>query len=135
MYKFHNLKVGQTLKKKFIFKKSLVIKFAEIVDDNAPIHVNLNYAKKKGLKKNIVHGFYISSIFSGMLGEKLPGPKTVINTLNLKFHEKVFIDEEIIFKVKINSLTESVKAVVLSLRAENKKKKIIVSGDCICSFI
>tara|TARA_Y100000741_G_scaffold210784_1_gene160532 strand:+ start:110 stop:517 length:408 start_codon:yes stop_codon:yes gene_type:complete len=135
VYKFHNLKVGQTLKKKFIFKKSLVIKFAEIVDDNAPIHVNLNYAKKKGLKKNIVHGFYISSIFSGMLGEKLPGPKTVINTLNLKFHEKVFIDEEIIFKVKINSLTESVKAVVLSLRAENKKKKIIVSGDCICSFI
>ena len=135
MYKFHNLKVGQTLKKKFVFKKSLVIKFAEIVDDNAPIHVNLNYAKKKGLKKNIVHGFYISSIFSGMLGEKLPGPKTVINTLNLKFHEKVFIDEEIIFKVKINSLTESVKAVVLSLRAENKKKKIIVSGDCICSFI
>ncbi len=135
MYKFHNLKVGQTLKKKFVFKKNLVMKFAEISDDNAPIHVNLNYAKKKGLKNNIVHGFYISSIFSGMLGERLPGPKTVINTLNLKFHEKVFIDEEIIFKVKINSLTKSVKAVLLSLRAENKKKKIVISGDCICSFI
>ena len=54
MYKFHNLKVGQTLKKKFVFKKSLVIKFAEIVDDNAPIHVNLNYAKKKGLKQNFL---------------------------------------------------------------------------------
>ena len=91
--------------------------------------------KKRGLKKNIVHGFYISSIFSGILGEKLPGPKTVINTLNLKFHEKVFIDEEIIFKVKIHSLVKSVKAVVLSLNAINNKKKIVISGDCICSFI
>ena len=70
-----------------------------------------------------------------MLGEKLPGPKTVINTLNLKFHRKVFIDDEIVFRVKINLLTKSVKAVVLSLKATNKKQKIVVSGDCICSFI
>ena len=135
MYSLNNLKVGLTYKKKFIFKKNLVIKFGEIADDNAPIHMNLNFAKKRGLKKNIVHGFYISSIFSGILGEKLPGPKTVINTLNLKFHEKVFIDEEIIFKVKIHSLVKSVKAVVLSLNAINNKKKIVISGDCICSFI
>jgi acyl dehydratase len=135
VYSLNNLKVGLTYKKKFIFKKNLVIKFGEIADDNAPIHMNLNFAKKRGLKKNIVHGFYISSIFSGILGEKLPGPKTVINTLNLKFHEKVFIDEEIIFKVKIHSLVKSVKAVVLSLNAINNKKKIVISGDCICSFI
>ncbi len=135
MYKFQDLKIGQTLKKKFIFKRNLVLKFAETVDDKAPIHIDLDYAKKRGLKKNIVHGFYISSIFSGMLGEKLPGPKTVINTLNLKFHRKVFIDDEIVFRVKINLLTKSVKAVVLSLKATNKKQKIVVSGDCICSFI
>lgn len=135
MYKFQDLKVNQTIQKKFIFKKNLVLNFAKIVDDNAPIHVDPGYAKKRGLKKNIVHGFYISSIFSGMLGEKLPGPKTVINTLNLKFYEKVFVDDEIIFKVKINSLTKSVKAVVLSLKAINKKKRTVVSGNCICSFI
>ena len=119
---------------KNLFSKNLVLKFIETVDDKAPIHVDLDYAKKRGLK-NIVHGFYISSIFSGMLGEKLPGPKTVINTLNLKFHRKVFIDDEIVFRVKINLLTKSVKAVVLSLKATNKKQKIVVSGDCICSFI
>ena len=66
MYKFQDLKIGQNIKKKFVFKRNLVLKFAETVDDKAPIHIDLGYAKKKGLKKNIVHGFYISSIFSGI---------------------------------------------------------------------
>ena len=46
MYKFQDLKIGQTLKKKFIFKRNLVLKFAETVDDKAPIHIDLDYANR-----------------------------------------------------------------------------------------
>ena len=133
--KFENLKSNQTSKKKFHFSQQKVKVFSKIVDDFAPIHHDIIFAKRKGLKKNIVHGFFLSSIFSGMLGEKVPGPNSVINTINLKFHNKVYVGQKLIFKIKIIYLAKSVRAVNLELTAMDKNKVLYVSGEALCSFI
>jgi 3-hydroxybutyryl-CoA dehydratase len=130
-----SIKVGDFFVKKFIFTKEAVELFSQLVDDRAPIHIDKSFAISKGLEENIVHGFFISSIFSGILGQKLPGPNTVINLFNIKFHTKVYLNEQIIFKVQVLSITKSVKAVSLSLEAINLNDIKVISGDTICSFI
>jgi len=130
-----SVKTDDSFVKKFIFTKEAVKLFSQLVDDKAPIHTDLNFAISKGLKGNIVHGFFISSIFSGILGQNLPGPNTVINLFNINFHKKVYLDEQLIFTVKVLSVTKSVKAVSLSLEAKNLDEEKVVTGDTICSFI
>ena len=130
-----SIKIGDSFVKKFIFTKEAVKLFSQLVDDKAPIHVDQNFATSKGLKGNIVHGFFISSIFSGILGQNLPGSNAVINLFNIKFHKKVYFNEQIIFIVKVLAVTKSVKAVSLSLEAKNLNEEKVVTGDTICSFI
>lgn len=132
--KFESLKINQNEKKIFHFTEKKVKIFSELVDDFASIHHDIGFAKKKGLKKNIVHGFFISSIFSGMLGEKLPGSNSLINNISIKFHKKVFLDQKIIFTIKITHLIKSVRAVNLELKATDKSKTLYVSGEALCSF-
>ena len=131
---FKDIKIKQNIKKTFHFSQQKVEIFSKLVDDYAPIHHDVSFAKKKGLKKNIVHGFFLSSVFSGMLGEKLPGPNSVINTISLKFHKKVFVGQKIFFKVKVTRLTPSVRVVNLELEGKDKNKILYVSGEALCSF-
>lgn len=130
-----SVKIGDSFVKKFLFTKEAVKLFSQLVDDRAPIHIDQNFAISKGLKGNIVHGFFISSIFSGMLGQNLPGPNTVINLFNIKFHKKTYLNEQLVFTVKVLSVTKSVKAVSLSLEAKNLNQEKVATGDTICSFI
>jgi len=105
-----------------------------MVDDLAPFHFDKGFAQKHGFPDRIVHGFLISSFFSGILGQNLPGPSSVINQTSFKYHLPVFIGQRIIYSVSVEKITDAVKAVSLSLKATNNSDNIVINGSAICSF-
>jgi acyl dehydratase len=130
---FSDLYVGKSLNHSFTFTESVVNQFSKLVGDFAPVHTDAMHAKSLGYQDRIVHGLFLQSILSGLIGEELPGINTVIVSTSIKFYKPVYIEETVEYGIEIQSLTDSVSAV--SLKFEGKVKGIeVFSGKIICTF-
>ena len=116
------------------FTAALVESFANLVNDHAPVHFDPSFAQERGFNDRIVHGFFVASVFSGMLGEYLPGPNSVINALSLKIHRPVFVKDTITFTITVEQISSAVNAVVLALVATDDSGNRVLSGKATCSF-
>lgn len=125
---------GTAVSRTKTFTHDMVAAFGALVDDHAPIHFDQTFAKEGGFSGCLVHGFLVGSMFSGMLGQQLPGPLSVINTLTLKMHKPTLVGETLEFQVKVEQFSEAVGAVVLTLSAKNSIGEIMISGKATCSF-
>ena len=52
-------------------------------------------------KKRIAHGFLTGSLFSTVLGTKLPGPGCIYLSQSMKFRAPVYIGDEVVATLKI----------------------------------
>jgi len=53
------------------------IGFAELSGDRNPIHLSERFARKTTFGGRIVHGLYMASLISALIGMRLPGPGSV----------------------------------------------------------
>lgn len=132
-YSFSDLSIGMTSTRCFHFTEQKVKIFSSLVDDNAPVHFDTEYAKRQGFDRCIVHGLFVQSVISGMLGNEIPGPQSVINSLTMKMHHPVLVGQIVCYQVEIASLTPSVLAVSLSFSGL-VDQKVTISGKALCSF-
>lgn len=132
-FSFSELSVGMTSKRSYLFTEPRVETFSTLVDDKAPVHMDHEFAKSQGFQGKIVHGLFVQSVISGMLGNEIPGPKSVINSLNMKMHHPVLIGQSVDYKVEISALTPAVAAVSLSFSGM-VDEKVVISGKALCSF-
>ena len=125
---------GDKVERAFAFTPETIGAFSDLVGDKAPVHFDEGFAKSQGFDGRIVHGFLVGSIFSGMLGEELPGPRSVINSLSLKFHRPIYVGETVNYEVAVCQVSPAARAFVLTLKVTNAKGEQNVSGQSICSF-
>jgi 3-hydroxybutyryl-CoA dehydratase len=131
---FDALAPGQIAERDYAFTSERVGAFADMVNDHAPVHVDADFAKARGFPGRIVHGFLLSAPFSGLLGEELPGPASVINQTTVKLHHPVAVGETLRFQVSVTQVTPAVRAAVLKLTALGSDGKVMLSGSAVCSF-
>ncbi len=132
-YSFSDLSVGMTSERSYLFTEQRVEVFSTLIDDKAPVHVDLEFAKNQGFEGRIVHGLFVQAVISGMLGNEIPGPKSVINNLSMKMHNPVLVGQIVNYKIEITALTPAVAAVSLSFTGM-VDKRIVISGKALCSF-
>ena len=94
-------KVGDHAEASKAFTREEVSQFAEISLDKNPLHLDEEYAKNIGFDRCIVHGALVASLFSGLLGQELPGPGTIYLGQDIKFLRPVFIGERVTASVEI----------------------------------
>jgi len=124
---------NKSYSKNLTFNEEKLKTFANLCEDFAPVHFEKNFAIKMGFKGRIVHGFLISSIFSAILGNELPGKNSVIRNINLNFINPLYLNDEIIFNVKVNKVNESCKNIQLLLSAHRKEDNMtIIKGEASC---
>jgi 3-hydroxybutyryl-CoA dehydratase len=131
--RFADLQLGMTARRSYEFTEERVEAFAALVDDTAPVHTNAEFARGQGFDGPIVHGLFVQSIISGMLGMELPGARSVINSLNMKMHSPVRIGQTVDYVVELTALTAAVSAASLSFSG-SVGDRLIISGKALCSF-
>ena len=117
-----------------IFTEVDLQNFGDLVNDHAPVHFQETFAQDRGFENRIVHGFLVSGFFSGILGEHLPGPNSVINQTSFKYRLPVILGQNILYTVTVLKVTPAVRAVSLNLSAMNADGKLVITGSAICSF-
>ena len=91
--------------------------FAELSGDINPVHLNEEFAAGTVFKKRIAHGFLTGSLFSTVLGTKLPGPGCIYMSQTMKFKGPVFIGDQLVATCTVTNVD---------------MEKGRVSFDCVC---
>lgn len=124
------IRIGDERSFKKVISSSVVEKFAEITEDNNPVHLDEEFAKKTFFKARIAHGFLVGSLISTVITQKLPGNGTIYISQSLIFKGPVFIGDEITAKVRVIDFPNS-NRVLLKTTCENQQGKIVLEGEAL----
>lgn len=120
----NNIFVGaKTSVKKYITPKHIEL-FSELSDDWNPVH-----HKDEGA---IVHGAYLNSLVSGVIGMQLPGPGTLVLKQSLRYPNPCFVSDEVTVTVEVTNVRKLItcKYSVVS----GKNGNIVLEGDAVLIF-
>lgn len=92
-------------------------KFGDVSLDHNPVHFDEAYAKGTMFGGRIAHGMLTASLFSGLLGMRLPGPGTIYLSQTLKFKAPVRLGETAVATITVKEIIAEKKRVIL---------------DCVC---
>ena len=103
---FKHLKVGETASIKQRITEHSVDQFASLSGDTNPIHLDKASAvsHSSGFENRVVHGAFLNSLVSRVIGTILPGPGTVVVKQTLNFPSPCYVGEEVLVKVTVQEI-------------------------------
>ena len=100
------LAVGQKARLTKRFGPAEVAAFAGLSEDFNPLHLDPDFAATTVFERPIVHGMLLASLFSGLLGQQLPGKGSIYLGQSLGFKLPVFVGDEVTAEVEIIALRD-----------------------------
>ena len=70
--------------------------FAELSGDRNPLHTSAEYARTTDYGRPIVHGLFLVSLVSRVLGMHIPGERSVILSLSVRFPKPLFYPARVV---------------------------------------
>ena len=126
-YTFNEIEVG--LKEQFevtIFAE-MMADFCAISGDTNPLHLDSSYAQSHNFQDRVVYGLLISTFYSTLVGVYLPGKHAMLQGINIKFNNPVFIGNQLTISGEITYINDAFKVV------EIKAKILNQNGDKVSS--
>ena len=102
--------------------------FAEVSEDRNPIHLCDQAAGQSIFRERIAHGMLSASLFSAIIGERLPGHGTIYLSQNLRFTAPVKIGDEVTAIVTVQSIVPEKRRVTLTCEAR-VGDTVVITGD------
>ncbi|MBQ2912604.1 MAG: MaoC family dehydratase [Bacteroidales bacterium] len=131
----NDLYVGQ----KYVMEKSFttedVLNFSEISMDNNPIHIDESYAKSSIFENRIVHGFLTASLFSAIIGTKMPGNGSIYIKQTMNFRKPVYHNQTIRATVKVISINKVKRLVELETTCCDIANNILIDGEALVKLL
>ncbi|MDR2867370.1 MAG: MaoC family dehydratase [Acholeplasmatales bacterium] len=128
---FDEIKVGDVAQVVKTFTSEQVIDFAIVTGDQNPIHVNEEAGRASIFGARVVHGAFVASLFSRVLGTQLPGDGCIYLSQNCSFRRPVFIGDTITAVVKVLEKIEDKGFVKLETIAYNQRGEKVIVGDAL----
>lgn len=107
-----------------------IMAFAEISEDRNPIHLCDETARNSPFQERIAHGMLSASLFSALLGERLPGHGTVYLGQNLRFCAPVRVGDAVTAEVRVIEIDRPRRRVRLSCEAR-VGCTVVITGDAL----
>lgn len=124
-----SLNAGDQVTMTRAFSKEDVEAFARISGDSNPAHLDEDYARGTMFKTRIVHGMLTASLFSALLGTRLPGLGTIYTGQTLQFRRPVYLDEPITATITVREIVTEKNRVIFDCLAINGKGETVITGE------
>lgn len=133
--KISELKIGQTYSLSKKFTTAEVQQFSQLSMDNNPLHLDDEFASKNLFGAKIVHGYLTTSLFSAIIGTKLPGFGSIYLKQDLNFKRPIFHNELVTATVTIKNIQTEKSIVYLDTVCKKENGEIAVEGNAIVKLI
>lgn len=129
-----DIKPGDVCTEVVDFTPEKTAAFLQLTRDTAGIHTVESFSREKGFDNLVVHGFLLSLQFSRILGMELPGENTVIGSIQLEFHEPVYVGDRVTFTATVRRIIKPMGVVALDLDVRKSDGTVCVQGKTTCAF-
>ncbi len=92
-----------------------VVSFAELTMDDNGIHMDQELSKRGMFRRPVVHGVFVGSLISSVMGTKLPGHGTVLQEQSIQYLNPVYPGDVITAEVVLTAVDEHEKYYVATL--------------------
>lgn len=123
-----DIEIGMTRTLSKVIGTDTVAAFAEVSEDRNPIHLDEAAGQASIFGERIAHGMLVGSLFSALLGERLPGHGTIYLGQSLKFLAPVPLGATVTATIIVSDLDRSKKRVTLTCEAK-VDEKLVVTGE------
>lgn len=106
------LAVGLHASVQHVFTQEAVNTFAGLCGDNNPLHSDPEFAKTTMFKGTIVHGIFVSSLFSTLFGRSIAG--SIYVSQELSFKRPVHVGVPVIARMEVLSITPNRKGQIMT---------------------
>ena len=125
---FSSIRIGEESHVVKTITEHDVVQFAQVSGDQNPLHVDETYAKETLFGGRIVHGMYLGSLVSQVIGMQLPGKYSLLLTESLEFKKPAKIGDTVTVSVTVTSKSDVTKIIELAVLI-TKEKEILVTGN------
>jgi 3-hydroxybutyryl-CoA dehydratase len=125
-----DMKVGLTRSISKIMGDTEIKSFAEISEDRNPLHLSDEIGRNSIFGSRVAHGMLSASLFSALLGEKLPGHGAIYLSQSLQFIAPVYPGDKVDASVTVEKIDTSKKRVTLKCEAL-VSGKLVIKGEAI----
>lgn len=127
-------KVGDKAVAKRVFTEEEVHLFATLSHDKNPVHLDEAYAATTLFKTRIVHGAFVTSFISAIIGNTLPGNGSIYLSQNTNFKRPVYFNDEMTCIVEVTEVVPDKSLYKLSTNCYNSKNELVVEGTAAIKF-
>lgn len=127
-YRFEDLSVGMSESFDVTITPEMLEHFKGITGDINPLHNDEDFAKSKGHPGRVAYGMLTASFLSTLAGVYIPGEKSLIQQVETKFSNPVYIGDTLTVKGEIVELIESVSRLELKVTITNQNGKKVLRG-------
>ncbi len=101
---FEDLSVGDTAEMTFPVTEKVIETFAEVSQDDNPVHLDEAFAKTTQFGTRIAHGMLSAGFISAVIGTRLPGYGSIYLSQTMRFRRPVKIGDEVTVRATITAL-------------------------------
>ena len=127
-FTFTQVEVGSIFSFDRTFTAEDIDIFASVSGDFSPLHMDLEYANTTEFGGRVVHGILLASLFSNLVGMKIPGKHALYLGQDLVFRRPVLIGDRVTVSAKVLSKNAATQTFVLLTEIRTEDDKIAVSG-------
>ena len=115
--------------------KEMMDSFCKMSGDINPLHRDDEFAKEHGFKDRVAYGMLTSSFLSTLAGVYLPGEKSLIHEVDVKFKKPVFVDDELNVKGEVSEINSDFKVFTMKVIITNQNDEKVLRGSMRIGFL
>ena len=125
-YQYEELTIGQQESFSVTVTEEMMDLFCRMSGDVSPIHLDEDYARRRGYPGRVCYGMLVAGFISTMAGTYLPGEHCLLHSVQSKFAKPVFIGDELTVTGKVSEKQDLFKEITVKVRIVNQQ------GVCVC---
>ena len=119
---------GQRASFRKTFTDEDVQRFIAITGDTNPLHIDDAFASRTQFGRRVVHGMLAASIFSTMVGMRLPGTGAIYRAQTLRFLLPVYVGDTVTAHFVVRSVDRARHRLEIDAWIENEAGERVIEG-------
>ena len=128
-YTFEEISIGQKESFEVRITEELLDSFRELTGDINPLHADETYARKQGYDGRVAYGMLTASFMSTLAGVYMPGERSLIKEMHIKFVKPVFPGDVISVEGEVTEKNDTFNMIVLKVTMRNSKNEKVLRGS------
>lgn len=105
-YFLDELKPGMSESLTHVVSERMIAAFGEATGDMNPVHFDEAYAKGTVFNGRIAHGLLAAGFMSAVMGTKIPGTGTIVQSLSTRFRAAVRIGDTVVTTCTVRKIVK-----------------------------